>query len=59
MSLFIEGDCYEQEKQVNQKITDFYCRISLDDYTDKAKVILFEQRFMKLTATMEQEQKEN
>ena len=28
-------------------------------YTDKAKGILSEQRFMKLTATMEQEQEEN
>ena len=48
-----------RKKQVNHKIVALYCRISLDDYTDKAKGILSEQRFMKLTATMEQEQKEN
>ena len=31
----------------------------LNLYTDKAKGILSERRFMELTATMEQEQEEN
>lgn len=59
VSLFIEGVYYEQKKQVNQKIVALYCRISLDDYTDKAKGILSEQCFMKLTTAMEQEQEEH
>ena len=31
MFLFIEGDYYNREKQVDQKITDIDCGVSLDD----------------------------
>ena len=39
----------------NREIDEMFLNL----YTDKAKGILSEQRFMKLTATMEQEQEEN
>lgn len=39
----------------NQEIDDMFLSL----YTDKAKGVLSEQRFMKLTATLEQEQEEN
>lgn len=45
-----------RKKQVNQKIVPLYCRISLNAYTDKAKGILPEQCFMKLTTKQEQEE---
>ena len=46
VSLFIEGDCYEQEKQVNQKITALYCRISLDDGGDNESMSISNQKLM-------------
>ena len=39
----------------NREIDDMFLSL----YTDKAKGVLSEQRFMKLTSTMEQEQEEN
>lgn len=39
----------------NREIDDMFLSL----YTDKAKGVISEQRFMKLTATMEQEQEEN
>ena len=39
----------------NREIDDMFLSL----YTDKAKGVLSEQRFMKLTAAMEQEQEEN
>ena len=39
----------------NREIDDMFLNL----YTDKAKGVLSEQRFMKLTAAMEQEQEEN
>lgn len=47
-----ERECLETR---NQEIDDMFLSL----YTDKAKGILSEQRFMKLAATMEQEQKAN
>ena len=46
VSLFIEGDCYEQEKQINQKITALYCRISLDDGGDNESMSISNQKLM-------------
>ena len=45
----------EKLEQRNQEIDQLF----LDLYTDKAKGILSEQRFLKLTAAMEKEQEEN
>ena len=39
----------------NREIDDMFLSL----YTDKAKGVISEQRFMKLTAAMEQEQEEN
>ena len=39
----------------NREIDDMFLSL----YTDKAKVVISEQRFVKLTAAMEQEQEEN
>lgn len=54
-------DTNEAKKEIdrlqsrNQEIDDMFLSL----YTDKAKGVLSEQRFMKLTATLEQEQEEN
>lgn len=45
----------ERLESRNQEIDDMFLSL----YTDKAKGVLSEQRFMKLTAAMEQEQEEN
>lgn len=45
----------ERLKSRNHEIDEMFLSL----YTDKAKGILSEQRFMKLTATMEQEREEN
>ena len=45
----------ERLEKRNQEIDDMFLNL----YTDKAKGILTEQRFMKLTATIEQEQESN
>ena len=47
-----ERECLEKR---NQEIDDMFLNL----YTDKAKGILTEQRFMKLTAAIEQEQESN
>ena len=55
------ADAYEMQKERerlearNREIDDMFLSL----YTDKAKGVLSEQRFMKLTSTMEQEQEEN
>lgn len=37
---------YEQEKQVNQKITALYCRISLEDGGDNESMSISNQKLM-------------
>ena len=49
-----QKECQRLESR-NREIDEMFLSL----YTDKAKGILTEQRFMKLTATMEQEQEEN
>lgn len=46
VSLFIEGERYEQEKQVYEKITALYCRISLDDGGDNESMSISNQKLM-------------
>ena len=46
---------YNRLEARNREIDDMFLSL----YTDKAKGVLSEQRFMKLTSTMEQEQEEN
>ena len=54
-------DANETKKEIdrlqsrNQEIDNMFLSL----YTDKAKGVISEQRFMKLTAAMEQEQEEN
>lgn len=45
VSLFIEGERYEQEKQVYEKITAL-CRISLDDGGDNESMSISNQKIM-------------
>ena len=49
-----QKECQRLESR-NREIDEMFLSL----YTDKAKGILTEQRFMKLTATLEQEQEEN
>ena len=47
VSLFIEGERYEQgKKQVYEKITALYCRISLDDGGDNESMSISNQKIM-------------
>ena len=50
----MQKECERLEVR-NREIDEMFLNL----YTDKAKGILSEQRFIKLTATMEQEQEEN
>lgn len=58
-SLMVDASEMQKERERlearNREIDDMFLSL----YTDKAKGVIYEQRFVKLTAAMEQEQEEN